>query len=92
MHTTPQARIDELTAQGLWGDQTLHALLAEQAAAHPQSLAVADQPNREELTGDTPRRLSFSELDTASDTLAAALLAQGIGPDSKVMAQLPNIS
>ena len=92
MYTSPQARIDELTAQGLWGKQTLHALLAEQAAAHPHSLAVADQPNREELTGDTPRRLSFSELDSASDTLAAALLAQGIGPDSKVMAQLPNIS
>ena len=92
MHTTPQARIDELTAQGLWGKQTLHALLAQQAATHPHSLAVADQPNREELTGDTPIRLSFSELDKASDTLAAALLAQGIGPDSKVMVQLPNIS
>ena len=73
MHTTPQARIDELTAAGLWGDDTLHSLLAAQAASHPERLAVADQPNREELTGEPARRLSYSELDTASYKLALQL-------------------
>ena len=92
MHTTPQARIDELTAAGLWGNDTLHSLLAVQAASHPDRLAVADQPNREELTGEPARRLSFSELDSASDKLALQLLARGIGADCRVMAQLPNIS
>lgn len=92
MHTTEQSRIDELTGLGLWGDDTLHSLLAEQAASHPDRLAVADQPNREDLTGDPARRLSFSELDRASDNLAAALLSRGVGADNKVMAQLPNIS
>jgi acyl-CoA synthetase (AMP-forming)/AMP-acid ligase II len=46
MHTTPQARIDELTARGDWGNDTLHDLLAQQVARNPQRLAVADQPNR----------------------------------------------
>ena len=92
MHTTPKARIDELTALGLWGEDTLHGLLAQQAGRRPDALAVADQPNREELTGEPARRLSFSELDTASDKLALQLLARGIGADCRVMAQLPNIS
>ena len=59
MHTTPKARIDELTALGLWGEDTLHGLLAQQAGRRPDALAVADQPNREELTGEPARRLSF---------------------------------
>lgn len=92
MHTSPQTRIDELTAQGLWGSETLHSLLADRAAAEPDRLAVADQPNRIELTGEPARRLSFRELDEASDTLAAALLSRGIGAGSRVMAQLPNIA
>jgi acyl-CoA synthetase (AMP-forming)/AMP-acid ligase II len=92
MRTTPQTRIDELTGLGLWGEDTLHSLLATQALQRPGALAVADQPNREELTGDAPRRLSFADLEEASDTLAASLLKYGIGADSKVMAQLPNIS
>ncbi len=92
MHTTPIARIQELTAQGLWGSDTLHGLLARQVAGNPARLAVADQPNRAELTGDAPRRLSFDQLDQASDNLAAQLLAQGIAAGDRVMVQLPNIS
>ncbi|MDH3993454.1 MAG: acyl--CoA ligase, partial [Gammaproteobacteria bacterium] len=69
-----------------------HGLLADRAAAEPDRLAVADQPNRIELTGEPARRLSFRELDEASDTLAAALLSRGIGSGSIVMAQLPNIA
>ena len=92
MHTTPTARINELTARGHWGSDTLHGLLAKQASANPNGLAVADQPNRAELTGDTPRRFSYRELDEASDALAATLLNLGISADSRVMVQLPNIS
>lgn len=91
MQTSSQQRIDQLTSQGFWGDDTLHSLLAERARELPGQLAAADQPNREELTGDQPLRLSFAQLDAASDALAADLLAQGIGFDSQVMIQLPNI-
>ncbi len=92
MYTTPQERIEEMTRQGLWGDETLHGLLARCAADHPDTLAVADQPNRRELTGDEPRRLTFRQLDQASDALAATLLARGIGAGNRVLVQLPNIS
>lgn len=92
MRTTSTERIEELTAQGLWGKDTLHSLLHHWATRTPDALAVADQPNREELTGDQPLRLSFRQLDAASDALAADLLARGLGADDRIMLQLPNIS
>jgi len=91
MHTTPKERIDDLTARGLWGTDTLHSLLRGWAESTPEALAVADQHNRAELTGDEPLRLNFRQLDAASDALAADLLSMGIGADSFVMVQLPNI-
>lgn len=91
MHTTPDARIADLTARGFWGDDTLHSLLARQVAQRPDALAVADQPNREQLTGSAPLRLSWAEVDRASDALAAGLLRAGLGADSRLMVQLPNI-
>ena len=92
MYTTPQERIDELTRLGLWGTRTLHGLLSDCATDRPDALAVADQPNRAELTGEEPRRLTFRQLEDASETLAATLLAQGIGAGNRVMVQLPNIT
>ena len=92
MHTTDPGRIEQLTEEGLWGSDTLHSLLANQVATRPDALAVADQPNKEDLTGVAPSRLSFAQLDTASDALAAQLLARGLGTGSRVMVQLPNVS
>lgn len=91
MQTSTPQRIDELTGQGFWGADTLHSLLADKVQKLPDNLAAADQPNRAELTGDEPRRLNFTQLDAASDALAADLLQLGIGFDSRVMLQLPNI-
>ncbi len=92
MQTSTQQRIDALTAQGLWGTDTLHDLLAGWVRRTPDRLAVADQPNRAELAGGAPLRLNFAQLDAASDALAADLLALGIGADDRVMLQLPNIA
>ena len=92
MHTTDPGRIEQLTEEGLWGSDTLHSLLANQVATRPDALAVADQPNKEDLTGVAPSRLSFAQLDTASDALAAQLLEQGLGTGSRIMVQLPNVS
>ena len=92
MHTSDSQRIAQLTADGLWGTDTLHSLLAVQVAQRPDALAIADQPNKTELTGNEPVRLSFAALDIASDALAAQLLAAGMGVGSRMMVQLPNIS
>ncbi|MEP1596361.1 MAG: class I adenylate-forming enzyme family protein [Halieaceae bacterium] len=90
MKTSSNERIQELTASGAWGNETLHGLLAQWCQRAPDRLAVADQPNCEELTGSPPHRLNFAQLDNASDTLAADLLLRGVGADSRVMVQLPN--
>lgn len=91
MRSSPRERIAELTGQGLWEQHTLHGLLAEQAGRVPDKLAVKDQPNRDALTGDTALALSWSELGAASVNLAAQLRAAGIGADTPVVIQLPNV-
>ena len=91
MITSDQDRITALTAAGSWGTDTLHSLLVGHAGAQPERLAVKDQPNRESLTGDAPRSLSWLELNTASDNLARSLQAAGLGEDDRIIIQLPNI-
>lgn len=89
--TSSKQRIESLTAQGLWGEQTVHDLLAQRSAELPDLLAVADPPNRESLVAGKPLRLSFSELDRASDNLAADFLQRGVGGGDALLVQLPNI-
>lgn len=89
--TSAPERIRALTAAGHWGLDTLHSLLSRQVATQSDALAVADQPNKEDLVGTSPVRLSFSELDIASDALAAQLLEKGADADSRLLVQLPNI-
>jgi len=91
MQTSTNTRIRALTERGFWGQDSLHGLLAERVAQEPHALAVADQPDKMELTGMPPARLSFSDLDIASTALALQLLEHGIGPGSRIMVQLPNI-
>lgn len=86
------ARIEALTAAGLWGTQTLHGLLAENAAQTPDREAVVDQPDKQQLSGQPPRRLSFAALDRASSTCALELADRGIGAGDRVLLQLPNTS
>lgn len=92
MITSPQERIDQYTARGWWGNDTLHSLLEAAAQQHPDRLAVADQPNREKLTGCPARRLSYAELNNAAENLASQLLAAGIGAEDKLIVQLPNVA
>ncbi len=92
MITSDLERITSLTTAGRWGTDTLHSLLARHASAQPERLAVKDQPNREQLTGDAPLSLSWSELERASNNLALQLRAGGLGEDDRIIIQLPNIT
>ncbi|NND81752.1 MAG: acyl--CoA ligase [Gammaproteobacteria bacterium] len=92
MITSPQQRIDDYTAKGWWGNDTLHSLLGKAAQQYPERLAVADQPNRAALCDGEPLRLSFAELDHASDRLAEQLLTAGVSLNDKLIVQLPNIA
>jgi acyl-CoA synthetase (AMP-forming)/AMP-acid ligase II len=91
MKTSSPQRIKDYTEREWWGQETLHSLLGTQAKVNPDLIAVADQPNREELTGDLPYRLSFQDLDFSSTTLACQLLDNQIKSGDTIIVQLPNI-
>ena len=91
MITSPQSRIDEYTEKGWWGHETLHSLLAKAVDEFPERLAVADQPNRNALTGQDARRIDYQTLAIESDRIAQQLLAYGVKTDDKLIVQLPNI-
>lgn len=65
-------------AEGYWRGETLADLA--RSPADPNKVAV--------VAGD--RRLTYAELDTAADRLAAGLAARGIGDRDRVVVQLPN--
>ncbi|MEJ2530557.1 MAG: class I adenylate-forming enzyme family protein [Halioglobus sp.] len=91
MITSSPERVEQLTRTGAWGTDTLHGLLAQHAERRPERLAVKDQPNREALTGDAPRSLTWRELDQASDNLALQLQSAGVGEGQSLLVQLPNV-
>jgi acyl-CoA synthetase (AMP-forming)/AMP-acid ligase II len=91
MITSDANRIAALTRLGAWGDDTLHQLLARNAQLQGNALAVADQPNRHELCNGIATRLSFEELNRASDGMAIALLDAGLTAGDFLVVQLPNI-
>ena len=92
MKTSSPQRIAEYREKGWWGDLSLHGCMRQHAEQNPDLLAVADQPNRADLTGEKPFRLSFRDLDRASDNLAAELLSAGVKQQDTVLVQLPNIT
>ena len=91
MQITPQARLDDYRARGWWGDRTIDDLLRVAVAESGDELALVDPSNREALLGDTPQRLTFSEVDARVDAMARAFTHAGVGRDDVVLTQLPNI-
>src|SRR5882724_4483672 len=75
---------DDLIARyqksGHWGAETFYSILAARAAAHPERVAIVDRG----------RRVTYAELRTRVDRVAAGLAALGIGSGDVVTIQLPN--
>jgi non-ribosomal peptide synthetase component E (peptide arylation enzyme) len=75
---------DELIARyqkaGHWGSETFHAILARRAKTHPDRVAIVDRD----------RRVTYGELKTRIDRVAAGLDALGIEAGDVVTIQLPN--
>ena len=92
MQTTPQALIDDYTARGWWGRETLDALLRRAVAECPERPALVDPPNRPDIAGGSPTRLSWAELERRVEGLATALHATGLRADDIAVVQLPNIA
>jgi len=75
---------DELIARyetlGHWGTETFYSVLAARAATHPDRVAIVDRG----------RRITYGELETRVDRVAAGFKALGIGAGDVVTIQLPN--
>ena len=85
-----QDKIDEYTAKGWWGCQTLGELFIDTALAQSEAMAVADPPNRLALCGTPPQRWSWSQLLEQVGRMAAFLHGQGLRKDDVIVMQLPN--
>jgi hypothetical protein len=70
---------------------TLDDLFRRAGVRHPDALALADPPNRQNFTHGSPRALSFAQADRAISAFAAKLRGLGLPTDSAVAIQLPNI-
>ena len=65
---------------GHWGDETFSTILERRAAEHPTREALVDRRHR----------VTYAELKTRVDRVAANLGELGIGPGDVVTIQLPN--
>ena len=87
-----EEKIRKYTDQGDWGTETVLDLIDARATAMPDEEALIDPDNKEALVGLPPRRMTYAELKTAIDRLAARLVSMGIARDEVILVQLPNIS
>jgi AMP-binding enzyme len=69
---------------------TLDDLFRRAGVSHPDTLALADPPNRADFTDGAPRRLTYAQADRAISAFAAKLRGLGLHTDSVVAMQLPN--
>jgi acyl-CoA synthetase (AMP-forming)/AMP-acid ligase II len=92
MRSSSEARIRDHRARGWWSDQRMTDMFDAAVRSVPDRLAVLDPPNREALTGDRPRRLSFAALSDLVDGYALRMLALGLERDDILITQLPNIT
>jgi hypothetical protein len=69
---------------------TLDGLFRRILARKPDALALLDPLNKPRITGQMPKRLSFTEADRAISALAAHFIEAGLPNNSVVAVQLPN--
>jgi acyl-CoA synthetase (AMP-forming)/AMP-acid ligase II len=91
MIIVPPERIREFKARGWWGDDTLDDLFLKHLSERPNDEACIDPPNRADIMGGEPRRLTWAQAGEAVERLAAAFAAQGVKKDDVVVIQLPNV-
>jgi hypothetical protein len=69
---------------------TLDALFKRVLARHPDRLALVDPLNKQHVTGQTRKRLTFAQADRAISALAAHFIESGLPANSVIAVQLPN--
>jgi hypothetical protein len=69
---------------------TLDALFQRILARKPDALALLDPLNKQRITGQPPKRLTYREADRAISALAAHFVEAGLPANSIVAVQLPH--
>jgi hypothetical protein len=69
---------------------TLDELFRRLLARKPDALALLDPLNKQRVTGDQPKRLTFAQTDRAISALSAHFIEAGLPANSVVAVQLPN--
>jgi len=69
---------------------TLDALFQRILARKPDGLALLDPLNKQRITGQVPKRLTYREADRAISALAAHFVESGLPANSIVAVQLPH--
>lgn len=92
MRTTPPELIEKHRRSGWWSDIRITDLFDAAVRARAATTAVIDPPNRTALTGDTPRRLTFDELDSLATGYALRLIDLGFHRSDILITQLPNVA
>ena len=69
---------------------TLDGLFKRILARKPDALALRDPLNKQRVTGQPPRNLTFAEADRAITALSAHFIESGLPSNSVIAVQLPN--
>jgi hypothetical protein len=69
---------------------TLDVLFQRILARRPDALALVDPPNKQRITGQVPRQLTYAQADRAISALAAHFTESGLPSHSVLAVQLPN--
>ncbi len=91
MRQSPPERVTSYRERGWWAGETVDTVFARAVQARGDAPALIDPPNRSDLAGDAPRRLTWRELDAEVDGFVRAFRALGVKRDGVVVVQLPNI-
>ena len=85
-----EAKIEDYTARGWWGTQTLWDCFVNNVSQWGHREAVVDAPNRSDFAHGEPRRLSWSQVADEVDRFSAVLIDQGVRRDDILVAMMPN--
>src|SRR3954451_22250406 len=69
---------------------TLDVLFQRMLSRQPDELALLDPVNKQRVTGQPPKRLTFAQADRAISALAAHFIEAGLPANSVIAVQLPN--
>ena len=91
MILSDKKRIQDFTDKGWWGNDTLYSLFQDALAQCKDQEGLVDPENRPNITGDSPKRLTYQEIHETVERYAGTFFEQGMRKDDIAIVQLPNV-